>query len=252
MEAEYDQMAEEYDATRDAATEREIKGIVGSLEGFKTVLDVGVGTGRFAEPIAGLGFEVTGVDVSRRMLLKAREKGVDRLLLGDAYSLPFKGKTFDASIIIHVLHIVVDWAKVMRELGRVTRGNVITILNVPQVPPSPTGAEEGKAVNPISSDVGGYPMRTQHRMWQNEQELMARVPPMKLERIRDEIVSMPVADAVRRLEAKRSMAAQMVPPEVRRAMMERVIAMSAGQVVHRRVVEDLAVWKADQFEAPFG
>ncbi len=245
-------MAEEYDATRDAATEREIKGIAGSLEGFKTVLDVGVGTGRFAEPIAGLGFEVTGVDVSRRMLLKAREKGVDRLLLGDAYSLPFKGKTFDASIIIHVLHIVVDWAKVMRELGRVTRGNVITILNVPQVPPSPTGAEEGKAVNPISSDVGGYPMRTQHRMWQNEQELMARVPPMKLERIRDEIVSMPVADAVRRLEAKRSMAAQMVPPEVRRAMMERVIAMSAGQVVHRRVVEDLAVWKADQFEAPFG
>jgi len=252
LEAEYDQMAEEYDATRDAATEREVDGIAGSLEGSKTVLDVGVGTGRFAKPIFGLGFEVTGVDVSRRMLLKAREKGIDRLLLGDAYSLPFKGKAFDAAMIIHVLHVVVDWARVMRELGRVTKGNVVTILRVPQLPGGQPRAEVGTALSPSRSGLGGYPVRTQHRMWQNEQELVARVPPMKLERIRDEIVSIPVADALRRLEAKRSMGAQMVPPEIRRAMMERVISMSAGQVVQRRVVEDLAVWKADQLEAIVG
>jgi ubiquinone/menaquinone biosynthesis C-methylase UbiE len=252
MEAEYDQMAEEYDATRDAATEQEIHGITGSLGGCKTVLDVGVGTGRFARPLSGLGFEVTGVDISRRMLLKAREKGLDRLLLGDAYKLPFRAKSFDAAIIIHVLHVVVDWVTVVREIGRVTRGNVITILRVPQFPQGPSVSEVGKAVSPNPGEDGEYPIRTQHRMWQNEEELKARVPPNKLERIRDEIVAIPVADALRRLEAKRSIGAQMVPPEVRRAMMERIISRSSGQVVHRRVVEDLAVWKADQFEILVG
>jgi hypothetical protein len=36
---------------------------------------------------------------------------------------------------------------------------------------------------------------------------------------------------------------------MKRAMMERIIAMTGSQFVQRRVVEDLAVWKADQFEA---
>jgi ubiquinone/menaquinone biosynthesis C-methylase UbiE len=248
LEAEYDQMAEEYDATREAPTEQEVNGIAGSLDGCKTVLDIGVGTGRFAKPISRLGFEVTGVDVSRRMLLKAKEKGLDRLLLGDAYTLPFRGKSFDAAIMIHVLHVVVDWAKVMQEIGRVTKGNVITILRVAQDLGGPLASTLGNDAIQNQSRGAGYPVRTQHRMWQNEQELKARVPPVKLERIRDETVTIPVADAIRRLEAKRSMGAQLVPPEKRRAMMERVIAMSRTQFVSRRIVEDLAVWRADQFD----
>jgi len=241
LEAEYDQMAEEYDATRDSATEGEVGAIARSLEGFKTILDVGVGTGRFAKPISTLGFDVTGIDVSRRMLMKAREKGVNQVVMGDGYSLPFRGKVFDGAIIIHVLHIVADWARVMRELGRVTKGNVVTILRAPEM-------QEGQPSPPKTTSLG-YPIRTQHRMWQNEQELVKGVPPMKLERIRDETVSISVADALRRLEAKRSMGAQIVPPETRRAVAERILAMRAGQVVHRRIVEDLAVWEADQLVA---
>ena len=144
--------------------------------GAKAVLDVGVGTGRFAKPISERGCEVTGIDVSRRMLLKAREKGVERVLVGDAYSLPFREKVFDASVIIHVLHVVADWARVMKEIGRVTRGNVVTILRVPQ---GPEEALEGGISFQSKGGTGGYPVRTQHRMWQNEQELKAWVPPMK-------------------------------------------------------------------------
>ena len=242
MEAEYDAMAEEYDATRDAATDDEVNGIARAFGGSESVLDVGTGTGRFSKPMSELGFRVTGVDVSRRMLLKAREKGMGGLVLGDAYSLPFKDKSFDAAMTIHLLHIVVDWARVMREIGRVTRGNVVTILRVPQVP-GPEMVAPSAAPAPVDLRT-----RSQHRMWQNEQDLKSRVPPMRLERIRDEVVSIPVADAVRRLEAKRSMGAQVVPPEIRRAMLERLISMNEGRVVHRRVTEDLAVWKADQFK----
>ncbi len=233
-------------ATREAPTDQELSGIVASLEGGKTVLDVGIGTGRFAKPISGLGFDVTGVDVSRKMLQKAREKGLHGVLLGDAYSLPFRAKSFDSAIIIHVLHVVVDCMRVVREIGRVTRGNVITILRVPQ------GAEalpESGPSETAQSVASGYPVRTQHRLWQNEQEIKARVPPWKLERIRDETVLIPVVDAIKRLEAKRSMAAQIIPPEKKQAMMERILEMNRGNVVSRRVVEDLAVWKAEQFDA---
>ncbi len=141
------------------------------------------------------------MDVSRRMLLKAREKGLGRLLLGDAYRMPFRDKSFDAAIIIHVLHVVVDWATVMQDLGRVTKGPVMSILRVPQGAGTPPVLPPG-TWSPWSGT--GYPVRTQHRMWQNELELRARVPPLKLERIRDETISIPVADAVRSMHAKRA------------------------------------------------
>jgi hypothetical protein len=105
------------------------------------------------------------------------------------------------------------------------------------------------AGNPVPRSGTGYPVRTQHRMWQNELELRARVPPLKLERIRDETISIPVADAVRSMHAKRAMGAQIVPPDVKRQMLERIIAMTGVQTVQRRVVEDLAVWGAGDLQA---
>jgi ubiquinone/menaquinone biosynthesis C-methylase UbiE len=245
LEAEYDSIAEEYDATRESATEGETTALVRSLSGCSSILDVGVGTGRFASPLAAAGFDVTGVDISRRMLMKAKAKGLDRLVLGDAYLLPFASKSFDAAVIVHVLHVVVDWVSVMKEIGRVTRGPVVSIMRLPQGAPGSMPTASGA---PFSVSQG-RPARTQHRMWQNEIELKSRVPPVKLERIRDETISIPVASALRSLNAKRSMGAQIVPPEIREQMFERIVAMAGDQVVHRRIVEDLGVWKAKDLEA---
>ena len=247
MEAEYDQMAEEYDATRDVPTVEEVDAIQRALGDSRTVLDVGIGTGRFAKPVSERGFDVTGVDVSRRMLLKAREKDLREVVLGDAYSLPFRDKSFDSCVMIHIIHVVADWRRMVREVGRVARSTVITILRVP-VLPEQTYFREAPAP-PTQAPAGAYPVRTQHRMWQNEQELKTAVPPATLERIRDEVVEIPIADAFRRLEAKRPFGGQMVPEEIRRQMMDRIIAMSGSQVVHRRIVEELAVWRAEQLSA---
>lgn len=242
MESEYDQMAEEYDSTRDAATPDEVDAFARALEGSKSILDVGIGTGRFAKPLSERGFDVTGVDVSRRMLMKAREKGLGGLVLGDAYALPFRDKVFDGAIIVHVLHVVVDWVQVVREIGRTTKGNVATILRVP------VGLQVPAASPSTPSRAPGDPrVRPQHRMWQNEQELRAKAPPVHLERVRDEVITLSLEDAIRRLEAKRPFAFQMIPPEAKQAMIEQMIAMR-GSEVHRRIVEDVAVWKAEQFE----
>ena len=247
MEAEYDQMADEYDATREVPTTEEVEAIRDAISDGNSLLDIGIGTGRFAKPLTEAGVDVTGVDVSRRMLLKAREKGLDKVVLGDAYSLPLRDKTFDSAVIIHVLHVVADWRRVMREAARVTRGNVVSILRVQE--PSPFQVPGQSASPAPGASPGSYPVRTQHRMWQNEQELLAAAPPRRLERIRDEVVEVSVAEAFRRLDAKRPFGGQIVPPEFKEQMMSRIMEMAGSQVVHRRIAEDLAVWSADQLSA---
>jgi len=83
-------------------------------------------TGRFAKPLQALGFEVVGIDISARMLRKAVEKDVKNLLLGDICLLPFKDSFFDATISIHVLHLVKGWRMALNEMARVTRNFLLT------------------------------------------------------------------------------------------------------------------------------
>ena len=85
-------------------------------------------------------------------------------------------------------------------------------------------------------------------MWQNELELKTRIPPRKLERIR-ETISISVAEAIKRANAKRSLGAQIIPPEVKQQMLERILAMAGDQIVQRRIVEDLAVWDAGALQS---
>ena len=72
---EFDGISEIYDSTRPAATEAELRTVSCELGECCTILDVGVGTGRFSKPLSDLGFEMVGIDFSRKMLLKARQKG---------------------------------------------------------------------------------------------------------------------------------------------------------------------------------
>src|SRR5437016_8257861 len=94
--------------------------------GCRTILDVGIGTGRFAEYLSNSGFGVLGIDVSLSMMAQAREKGVRNLIQADAHHLPFRDGSFDGSIMIHVLHLVRDWVQVIHEAGRVTRKVLIS------------------------------------------------------------------------------------------------------------------------------
>jgi ubiquinone/menaquinone biosynthesis C-methylase UbiE len=75
------------------------------------VLDLGCGTGRFALPIAGqLGCQVTGADLSKEMLDKAKEKDKDQLVTWahiDAGSLKYHNNSFDIIFMSHLLHHVV-------------------------------------------------------------------------------------------------------------------------------------------------
>jgi len=78
-----------------------------------------------------LGFSVTGADVSREMILKAREKeGTSQIrwVVQDATTLSFSVCSFDAVFMSHLLHHVDEPLSVVKECYRILKPEG-TILN---------------------------------------------------------------------------------------------------------------------------
>ena len=95
-------------------------------------LEIGVGTGRIALPLAREGVPVVGVDISRGMLRRLVDK-MDGLSLpiavADATRLPFAAGTFGSAIAAHVLHLIPDWTVAVDELLRVVRSGGIVLAS---------------------------------------------------------------------------------------------------------------------------
>src|SRR5579863_947945 len=70
---------DEFVVPRAAATEAAVE-LLATLAGSGPVLELGVGTGRLALPLAARGLDVHGIDASDAMLARLREKpGADRI-----------------------------------------------------------------------------------------------------------------------------------------------------------------------------
>ncbi|GAB4373569.1 MAG: hypothetical protein Kow0062_10730 [Acidobacteriota bacterium] len=106
-----------------------------SLDGIdaRRVLDVGTGTGLFAEAFARRGLEVAGIDPSESFLeLASRHVPDGTFRAGAAESIPFDDRSFDVVFLGHVLHEVDDPVRALREAGRVARRRVV-VLEWPHV-----------------------------------------------------------------------------------------------------------------------
>lgn len=130
MRISFDRIADIYDDTRSLPEDimkRVITVLAAELDRSSPLLDVGVGTGRFAKPLQDLGYEVVGIDVSTRMVAKAVAKGTDNLLLGDACHLPFRDGTFGSAISVHLLHLISTWDCALAEISRVAEGKLLSV-----------------------------------------------------------------------------------------------------------------------------
>jgi|GEM_PF-1059350 len=130
MPVDFDGLADIYDSTRSAAPElvnRVAKGVRELLGKGSTLLDIGVGTGRFLIPITKLQINCYGLDISGKMLLNARAKGAVYLVRGDACSPPFRDDSFDGTMMVNLLHLVRDWKRLLHEAARVSRKFVISL-----------------------------------------------------------------------------------------------------------------------------
>jgi SAM-dependent methyltransferase len=92
-------------------------------------LEIGVGTGRIALPLARAGVSIVGVDISREMLRRLVEnagQAAPPLVIADATRLPFAADSFSAAIAAHVFHLIPNWTIAVQELLRVlSPGGVI-------------------------------------------------------------------------------------------------------------------------------
>jgi ubiquinone/menaquinone biosynthesis C-methylase UbiE len=84
------------------------------------LLEIGCGTGHWSEYFCNGGFDVTGVDISERMIAVARQKNVSRgtFEVADAERLPFADSAFDVSAAITTLEFVADPTRVVAEMVR--------------------------------------------------------------------------------------------------------------------------------------
>ena len=95
---------------------------------FKTVLDVGVGSGLFAEVFYQHGLQVTGVDINPKMLPAARQfVPQGDFQKASAESLPFTEAAFDLVFMGLVLHESDEPLEALKEARRVAQKRVCVL-----------------------------------------------------------------------------------------------------------------------------
>jgi ubiquinone/menaquinone biosynthesis C-methylase UbiE len=101
-----------------------------SVEGLAAVrvLDVGTGTGLFAEAFAARGLSIAGIDPNKELLaLAARLVRSAEFKEGIAEAIPYADGTFDIAFLGHVLHETDDPAAALKEARRVSTKRVVVL-----------------------------------------------------------------------------------------------------------------------------
>jgi ubiquinone/menaquinone biosynthesis C-methylase UbiE len=106
-----------------------------AVEGLRTprVLDVGTGTGLFAEAFAAQGLVVAGIDANPGLLEIARQfVPGGEFKEGTAEAIPYGDAAFDLAFLGHVLHEADDPMAALAEARRVSSKRV-TVLEWPYI-----------------------------------------------------------------------------------------------------------------------
>jgi len=230
----FDRVADVYEETR-RLPPLVLEGLaeqVAEAFGGGRVFDAGAGTGRYARALADRGLQVVGLDLSRKMLERARGRGLDRLAQGELTQLPFRDGTFDHAIAIHILHLVPEWQAMVRELVRVTRTYVAS-----------TRETHEPHIRPSYDEKVGRPERPKAGI--DAEDLAGRVSPV-LRFPRITFVERQNAESYLDLLAKKTFSSQWdVPDEVHDRAMRELRADLAGKSWNLKRTWELVVWRAE-------
>jgi ubiquinone/menaquinone biosynthesis C-methylase UbiE len=119
--SDYSRQALAYDTTRGASPSvlaplrRALAGAPG-----RHLADIGGGTGNYALALAGEGWQPVVIDRSAQMLAQAGAKGLETAR-ANVTRLPFADASFDAAMLVSMLHHVDDPAHALAEAKRVLR-----------------------------------------------------------------------------------------------------------------------------------
>lgn len=163
MSVVFDRAATFYDRTRGLPAEAEswLADAVRRdtrLRAGSRVLEVGVGTGRIALPLARNGYRYTGVDLSAEMMRVLRAKPGGRrlaLLRADVARLPFADRVFDAVVAVHIFHLIGEWPAAMDEVRRVLRPGGLLLHGQNRHTEGNGLPELRRKINAIAGESGG-------------------------------------------------------------------------------------------------
>jgi SAM-dependent methyltransferase len=245
---QFDEISSAYDATRSPLDGPTLDGVVRYLraQGVATLLEVGVGTGRIAVPLGREGLTVTGVDASKGMLGRARDKGVARLVRGSAYALPFSDGAFDGALFVHVLHLLDRPGAALREACRVARTGAVALVRPPRETPERPAEDRERDPRRVMYEYlrrEGYELPARPGGPRaREGGLLRAIPPDRLEVIVDREVTEPLARRIDMLEQRASRHVLHIPPDaLRRAAAEARKEVGDRTITFRRV-EAMATW----------
>ena len=231
-EAEFDSIAPVYDETRRAIDSETLSGVAGMLSSHHcwSVLEIGVGTGRVSVPLSKEGVMTSGVDVSRKMLERARSKAPLDLVQADGSSTPFRGRSFDAVLLAHVFHIIENSEEVLLEGARVSRVGVFALVRKRDDSGSfsfwggggpGADSEEGREwFRRLAEKYDWSWNRSRLRDWGRERRLLESYPPDELVQVSDVIDTSTFEERIERIN-KRAYAFASEMPE---GMKEEVVA----------------------------
>jgi ubiquinone/menaquinone biosynthesis C-methylase UbiE len=248
LHRDFDEISAVYDETRHPLDPETIEGLLGFLRehGWTRILEVGVGTGRIAQPLAEAGLFVVGADASRGMLSHAAAKGVTRLVRATAFRLPFPDRAFDVALFVHVLHMLEDPGAALREAGRVSRGGVLALMDRSPAdarPDAPLEPSPRDLVRQVLGDLG-YPDILRAGPRAKEREILRAYPPKETRTVSDREVTEPLSRQLEPIE-KRAYRHVLKAP---REDLERAVALAREKIGSRTITyrrSEAVVWWPD-------
>jgi len=205
-----------------------------------SMIDVGVGTGRFALPISSKGFEVAGIDISREMLKKARAKNLDNILLADGRMVPFTDNAFDAAMTVHVLHLTSNWQSVLGEIRRITKKILVS-----------SGAQS----DGLNMRLKYLELRqemdhsfTERGLKDGETTLATMLPPDKTLKASDGVETIKMDEEIEYFEKRGSAITLDTPEQTHKAIIDVLKSSYSGKKLQRARREMVYVWRIESLE----
>ncbi len=250
----FNRISEVYDETREPLSDSAMDKIaqVLSAEQIRTILEAGIGTGRIAKPLQVRGFDIVGVDFARRMLARARHKGLEDLVIGDANHLPFEDKSFDAVILAHVLHLLKSPAETFGKLSQAAKKEVVILVRKRDQSGGTLPWQDRhsgalrQAFRTAAEDIG-YPLPLPKWDWRdrfrNETEFLLTHPPTELVTVQDsEVVTTP-GEWLSMVEKRAFGNTDAIPPDVFKKIIEKMkSSVDLEKEIRYHRVEQMAVW----------
>lgn len=248
---QFDRISQVYDETRTPLKKATVEKIVSILarDGCSTILEIGVGTGRVAKPLQDRNLKIVGLDISRGMIQRAREKRIQRLILADASHLPIRARSFDAAVFAHVLHIFEDPVGIFRSVTGVVTKEIVTLVRKQQ-DSEPYGGGNNlmwQALQEAAAKVG-YTLPIHAGEWRRkERELLATIPPTELINLQDELIETSINDRLSYIEKHAFRRTLDIPDDVLERVIREVHSSLSVEAAERKVqyrrTEQIAIWR---------